>query len=116
MKIGIIGASTVGMALAVRFNNLGHEVLVANSRGRDSLRGQLADIDVRLTAASVTEASDCEVVFLAIPWPKIRDVLTPERDWGGRILVEQAISSSVTHLIFASTIWATIQVARSSPG
>lgn len=88
MKIGIIGASTVGITLATQFVAVGHEVLVANSRGRESLKDRLADIDGRLTAASVTEAYESDIVFLAVPWLKVRDVLTPERDWCGHILVD----------------------------
>lgn len=88
MKIGIIGASTVGITLATQFIAVGHKVLIANSRGRESLRDRLADIDTRLTAASTSEVCDCEVIFLAVPWRKVREVLTPESDWGGRILVD----------------------------
>lgn len=88
MKIGIIGAATVGMALATRFAAVGHEVLVANSRGPDSLRDRLANIDTRLIPASVAQASDCDMVVLAVPWLKISDVLPSGKDWGGRILVD----------------------------
>ena len=88
MKIGIIGASTVGIALATRFTDIGHRVLVANSRGPDSLKDKLASIDARLTAANVSDASNCDVIFLALPWAKVKQVLTPERDWGGRVLVD----------------------------
>lgn len=88
MKIGIIGASTVGITLATQLISVGHNVLVANSRGPESLKDQLADIDSRLIAASVSEASNCDVVFLAVPWLKVKDILTPDHDWQGRILVD----------------------------
>ena len=38
MKIGIIGAGQIGGTLTRRLTALGHEVFVANSRGRDSRR------------------------------------------------------------------------------
>ena len=88
MKIGIIGASTVGITLATHFLSANHEVMVANSRGPESLRERLAEIDSRLIAASAFEASICDVVFLAVPWLKVKDVLTPDHDWQGRILVD----------------------------
>ncbi len=88
MKIGIIGSAAVGMTLAVKFVEVGHEVLVANSRGPESLRDQLSRVDARIHPASVTEACESEVVFLAVPWPKIHEVLTPEMPWAGRVLVD----------------------------
>ncbi|MDA8744219.1 NAD(P)-binding domain-containing protein [Rubripirellula amarantea] len=88
MKIGIIGAATVGTTIAARLVAVGHEVLVANSRGGNRLRDRLAEVDSRITPASVAEACQCDVVFLAVPWTRIKEVLTPERDWAGRILVD----------------------------
>lgn len=88
MRIGIIGSGTVGMALAARLANVGHGILVANSRGPESLRDRLAEIGSDVTAGTVAEAGDCEIVVLALPWSKVRDVLTSVSEWSGRILVD----------------------------
>src|SRR6185369_7200835 len=37
MKIGIIGAGNIGSALTRHFTRLGHDVVVANSRGPETL-------------------------------------------------------------------------------
>jgi hypothetical protein len=37
MKIGIIGAGMVAQALAVRFGAVGHDVMLSNSRGPETL-------------------------------------------------------------------------------
>src|SRR5512133_3699439 len=37
LKIGVIGAGNIGRALVRHFTRLGHEVLVANSRGPETL-------------------------------------------------------------------------------
>ena len=37
MKTGIIGAGNIGSALAGHFRKLGHSVLIANSRGPETL-------------------------------------------------------------------------------
>lgn len=37
MKIGIIGAGNIGSALAIHFRKLQHTVLIANSRGPETL-------------------------------------------------------------------------------
>lgn len=88
MRIGIIGAGKVGITLAARFVAVGHDVLVANKRGPESLRNRLADVDSRLFPASVTETCGCDMVLLAVPWPNIREALPKGIDWGGRILVD----------------------------
>jgi 8-hydroxy-5-deazaflavin:NADPH oxidoreductase len=89
MNVGILGASTVGKTLAVRLAKGGHIVTIANSRGPQSLSESLAGLDVPLTAASKAEVlASAEIVFLAIPWIKVRDVLAPGIAWNGRILVD----------------------------
>jgi lactate dehydrogenase-like 2-hydroxyacid dehydrogenase len=54
MKIGIIGAGQIGGTLTRRFTALGHEVLVANSRGPETLSDLAAETGA--TAVSVPEA------------------------------------------------------------
>ena len=88
MRIGIIGAGKVGLTLAARFAKVGHDVLVANSRGPESLRERLAEADARLSPASIAEARCCDLVLLAVPWTKIGEALPKGLDWGGRILVD----------------------------
>jgi 8-hydroxy-5-deazaflavin:NADPH oxidoreductase len=43
MKIGIVGAGSIGGTLTRRFKALGHDVFVANSRGPESLRDLAAE-------------------------------------------------------------------------
>jgi len=66
VKIGIIGAGNIGGTLARRFRALGYDVLVANSRGPQSL-GLLA-AETGAKAVTVEEAAhDGDVVVVAIP-------------------------------------------------
>ncbi len=88
MKIGILGAATVGMTLATRFAAGGHDVLIANSRGPQGLAARLAETGTTAKPAAVLEALACDVVFLAVPWLKVPEVLTPDIAWDGRILVD----------------------------
>ncbi len=88
MKIGVLGAATVGMTLATRFAAGGHDVLIANSRGPESLAASLAEAGSLAKPAAVSEALACDVVFLAVPWLKVRAVLGPDIAWDGRILVD----------------------------
>ncbi len=73
MRIGIIGAGHVGEALARRLGEVGHGVRVANSRGPDTLR----DFAHRTGAEPVRveeAASDADVLILAVPLHRVRDL------------------------------------------
>lgn len=66
MKIGIIGAGSIGGTLTRRLRRMGHEVSVANRRGPSSLAGLAAETGAR--AVTVTEAARAgEVVIVTIP-------------------------------------------------
>lgn len=88
MKIGILGAATVGQALAGRLADAGHDVVIANSRGPESLRTVVAPLGRRVAAGHVADALDNPVVILGVPWTRVRDVLTPDIDWRGRVLID----------------------------
>jgi predicted dinucleotide-binding enzyme len=66
MKIGIIGAGSMGATLARHLARLGHDVSIANSRGSESLAALAAEIGA--TPVSVVDAAKAgEIVILAIP-------------------------------------------------
>jgi 8-hydroxy-5-deazaflavin:NADPH oxidoreductase len=66
MRIGIIGAGMIGATLARRLTALGHEVVIANSRGPESLRELATETGARaVTAAEAARAG--EVVIVTIP-------------------------------------------------
>lgn len=90
MRIGIIGTHIVGMRLASEFARAGHDIVLANSRGPESVRERLAEAGAAgaITAAAMGEVLDCPVVVLAAPWIKREDVLDPAHDWEGRILLD----------------------------
>jgi len=88
MNIGILGAATVGQALARHLSAAGHRVVIANSRGPESLRELATRLGNHVTAGEAVDALDNPVVILAVPWTRVRDVLTPGIDWRGRVLVD----------------------------
>lgn len=66
MKIGIIGAGSIGGNLTRRFTAVGHDVSVANSRGPETLRA-LAE-ETGATPVTVAEAArGADVVVVTIP-------------------------------------------------
>lgn len=70
MKIGIIGAGNIGSTLARKLAKAGHSVLIANSRGPETLK-KLADE----TGAKAVSAGDAtqgvNVVILSIPFANL---------------------------------------------
>lgn len=66
MRIGIIGAGQIGGTLTRRLTALGHEVLVANSRGPETLSDLVKETHAR--AVSAKEAAHRgELVIVTIP-------------------------------------------------
>ena len=70
MKIGIIGTGNIGAALTRHFTRLEHDVVVANSRGPESLAGLTKETGAR--PATVTEVPrGRDLVVVTIPEAKI---------------------------------------------
>jgi predicted dinucleotide-binding enzyme len=73
MRIGIIGAGKIGSALTRHFTRLGHEVVIANSRGPETL----ADL-AKETGAKPVQVSEVprgrDLVVVTIPESKIPEL------------------------------------------
>lgn len=66
MKIGIIGSGNVGKAIAGHLCKLGHQVLIANSRGPETLKEAASSTGA--TASTVEDAArGNDLVVIAIP-------------------------------------------------
>jgi 8-hydroxy-5-deazaflavin:NADPH oxidoreductase len=73
MRIGIIGAGSMGGILARHLAKLGHQVSIANSRGPESLTALAAEIGA--TPVSVVDAAKAgEFVIIAIPTKAVADL------------------------------------------
>ena len=72
MKIGIIGAGNIGSVLARHFRQLGHAVLIANSRGPETL-SQIARETGAVPVSASEAAKDVDLLVLTIP---LRSVLS----------------------------------------
>ena len=66
MNIGIIGAGHIGSALAVRLTSLGHSVLIANSRGPETL-SDVAQKTGATPATAQEAARHGEIIVVTIP-------------------------------------------------
>jgi 8-hydroxy-5-deazaflavin:NADPH oxidoreductase len=73
MRIGVIGAGSMGEILARHLAQRGHHVSIANSRGPESLTAVAAEIGA--TPVSVTDAAKAgEIVIIAIPTKAVADL------------------------------------------
>ena len=73
MKIAIIGSGLIGATLARKLNTAGHDVLIANSRGPESLAAFAKETGVG--AATPEQAvAGAEVVIISVPFPRIPDL------------------------------------------
>ena len=73
MRIGVIGAGSMGGILARHLAKLGHQVSIANSRGPESLTALAAEIGA--TPVSVVDAAKAgEIVIIAIPTKAVADL------------------------------------------
>jgi glycine/D-amino acid oxidase-like deaminating enzyme len=70
MKIGIIGAGNIGSALARHFTKLHHPVLIANSRGPETLQ-QLAQETGAAPVPVVQAATGVDLLVITLPMKSI---------------------------------------------
>jgi 8-hydroxy-5-deazaflavin:NADPH oxidoreductase len=85
MKIGIIGSGNVGTTLTRGFRSGGHEVIVANTRGPQSLTELAADTGAR--SASVQDAiQGGEIVAVAVPLKAVPDL--PANAFRGKLVID----------------------------
>lgn len=89
MKIGFIGAGKVTRTLGRHFLTAGHNIVVSNSRGPETLADFVADLGPNASAGTKEQATECDVVILATNWVNVPNALKGV-DWRGRILIERA--------------------------
>ena len=88
MKIGIIGAGNIAQAIAEQAVRSGHEVILSNSRGPESLKALTHALGARASAGTRVEAAQQEIVFVAVPWPKLKEALADLPAWNGRVVID----------------------------
>ncbi|MFF3464725.1 NADPH-dependent F420 reductase [Streptomyces sp. NPDC001984] len=85
--IGVLGAGEVGQAVADKAIRHGHEVLIGNSRGPQTLEALVGKLGPKARAVTAEEAAKPELVFLAVPFFAVPE-LTDLTSWPGKIVVD----------------------------
>ncbi|WP_085718577.1 NADPH-dependent F420 reductase [Pseudomonas sp. B28(2017)] len=88
MNISIIGAGAIGAAIARLVVDAGLNVSLANSRGPESLATLVAELGPLAQAVTARQASQADIVFLAVNWSKIPKAVEGLGPWEGRIVVD----------------------------
>jgi len=86
-RIGIIGAGRLGQAMARTAVRARRSVVIANSRGPDSLTSVVSELGERVTAGSANEAAAARIVVLAVPWDHVHSAVDGI-DWNGQIVID----------------------------
>ena len=114
MKIGIIGAGTVGTVLAKTFARGDHQIKLSRHSGAASLATRRAEFAANVAFVEVAEALQQPLVILAVPFEQAPAVLAQVADYKQRIVVDVtnqftaplALRQAVSHIFsnaFASS-------------
>jgi predicted dinucleotide-binding enzyme len=84
---GIIGAGHIGSQVARAVLALGHEVVIANSRGPETLQDLVAELGPRARAATAEGAAlAADIAVVSVPLRAIRDI--PVEPLAGKIVLD----------------------------
>lgn len=85
--IGIIGAGHIGSQLARAFTGLGYDVVIANSRGPETLSALVAEIGPKARAATAEEAAEAaDFAVVTVPLKAIEEI--PVAPLAGKIVLD----------------------------
>ena len=88
MRIGIVGAGSIGGNCAVQLARGGHEVKLS-SRDTSKLESRVAEIGERASAGTVPEAAEFgEVIVFAVPWDGFDDAVLSAGSIDGKVLID----------------------------
>jgi predicted dinucleotide-binding enzyme len=86
--IGIIGAGHAGQAFARVARRAGREVVIANSRGPQSLAAVVEALGRGVSAGTADEAAAALLVVIAVPWASVPEAVA-SLAWERKIVVDQ---------------------------
>ena len=88
MKYAIIGSGKIGTALARIFARKNIEVAITNSHGPETLASLKAELGPSIVPQSLQDASQAEIIILAVPFSAHKDVAKQFKKWNGKIVVD----------------------------
>ncbi|WP_288098599.1 NAD(P)-binding domain-containing protein [Pseudomonas sp.] len=86
--MSIIGAGAIGAAFARALSRQGIELVIANSRGPESLASLVAELGPTARAGTREEAAAQPIVLVAVNWSKLPNALAGLPSFDGRIVID----------------------------
>jgi len=86
-RVGIIGAGRLGQAMSRAAIRAGRSVVIANSRGPESLTSVVSALGEEVSAGTPREAAAADIVVIAVPWDRVREALAG-LEWKGQIVID----------------------------
>lgn len=115
MTYAIIGTGNVGTALARLFSRAGIEVSIANTRGPETIQPLVKELGTTVTARTLEDALEADIVFLAIPFVAVEKFARIRKDWSGKIVIDATNAYGVSPEVLAGRLSSDI-VAKAVPG
>jgi 8-hydroxy-5-deazaflavin:NADPH oxidoreductase len=86
-SVGIIGAGRLGQAMAQTALRAGRSVVIANSRGPESLASVVSALGDGVSAGTVAEAASAGIVVVAVPWDRVPEAVQG-LNWNGQVVID----------------------------
>src|SRR5258705_9308371 len=87
MDVGIVGAGRLGQAMARTVLRAGRSVVIANSRGPQSLTTVVSALGEGVSAGTVGDAAAAGIVVIAVPWDRVREAVQG-LDWNSHVVID----------------------------
>jgi 8-hydroxy-5-deazaflavin:NADPH oxidoreductase len=88
MTYAIIGSGVVGATLVRFFAAKSIPVLIANSRGPETLRELAAELGAGVKAVAADEAVEADIILVAAGAVAFKEVGALRQDWSGKIVID----------------------------
>ena len=86
-SVGIIGAGRLGQAMARTALRAGRRVVIANSRGPESLTSVVSELGDGVSAGTGDEAAAAGIVVIAVPWDRVPEAVQGH-SWNGQVVID----------------------------
>jgi len=87
MDVGIVGAGRLGQAMARTALRAGRSVVIANSRGPESLASVVSALGEGASAGTVGDAAAVGIVVIAVPWDRVPEAVQG-LDLNGQVVID----------------------------
>jgi 8-hydroxy-5-deazaflavin:NADPH oxidoreductase len=95
MHVGFIGAGMNARTMARHILAAGHQVILSNSRGPDTLASVVAELGTGAKAGTREEVVRADIIILAVNWLDVRAAVAGIQ-WQGQILVDATNAHSAS--------------------